>query len=640
MATEILRPDAAGDLTQLSKTGVTYNWEAVDEETPDESTTYNYCSAYYAKTDLYNLPSPVGQDVIEKIIVHTRVGSNTNQHDGYSTALIKTDGSQYSGTQRVVTNTWTSYQDEWALNPKTGVAWTLSDIAGLQIGVYLIGPQWSGTHANCTQEFLEIVFIAALPTAAFSANITNGIAPLEVSFYDLSSGGFEPYTYTWDFGDDTPVSHEENPVHNYQYAGYFTVTLTIQDDHSHEDIEEKPNYIFLRPPEVFVDIDGEIDLTPTVTDSWEDSDCSEHITELATGVCVRVVNEGASEGLWGIRCHGSTDDVKGKIPAGAQAWGYIGVSGQTFQSFVSNTSIKIRVYAYCLFGINFFVNAYDKTPSEAGWKDIDCALVTNDHTAGLIFLVKNTTSDALRSYGLRKKGSTDAYTLGQPGYLNIAASAMQFVMIGCDLDQISQFQLSNVGDLTLHLVGYVCAGMEFLSNAVDKSVAQYEQYVDVDCSSITEEGVAFAVQVNALDKAGRYAGLRYPGKEEDPYHTINYGSYKLQKANADQIFEAKVQDNSFKLFIVGWVIVTPLLPLTICGKVQLGNTPVEDAHVLCYNLTRKSYVGATQTDELGEYTFVDAGHQFEEFLISAHYISPGAQNRYGGCKKLTLEEEG
>ncbi|MEW5675442.1 gliding motility-associated C-terminal domain-containing protein [Flavobacterium enshiense] len=51
-----------------------------------------------------------------------------------------------------------------------------------------------------------------------------------VTFDDDTNGGAEPYFYTWNFGDGSPVSHEQNPVHVYPYpGGPYTVTFTVTD---------------------------------------------------------------------------------------------------------------------------------------------------------------------------------------------------------------------------------------------------------------------------------------------------------------------------------------------------------------------------------------------------------------------------
>ena len=64
-----------------------------------------------------------------------------------------------------------------------------------------------------------------IPTANFTASVTNGTAPLLVQFTDSS----EKVTgWNWDFGDGTN-STEQNPVHTYLVAGNYTVNLTASN---------------------------------------------------------------------------------------------------------------------------------------------------------------------------------------------------------------------------------------------------------------------------------------------------------------------------------------------------------------------------------------------------------------------------
>jgi gliding motility-associated-like protein len=60
--------------------------------------------------------------------------------------------------------------------------------------------------------------------AAFSANPTTGIAPLLVTFTDLSTGAA---SYNWTFGDGSAVSTSTNPTNTYTTNGTYTVTLLI-----------------------------------------------------------------------------------------------------------------------------------------------------------------------------------------------------------------------------------------------------------------------------------------------------------------------------------------------------------------------------------------------------------------------------
>jgi hypothetical protein len=61
------------------------------------------------------------------------------------------------------------------------------------------------------------------PQAAF----TFQRAGLTVTFNDTSTGS--PTSWLWDFGDGTPTSSQQNPVHTYSAAGTYVVTLTARN---------------------------------------------------------------------------------------------------------------------------------------------------------------------------------------------------------------------------------------------------------------------------------------------------------------------------------------------------------------------------------------------------------------------------
>jgi len=61
--------------------------------------------------------------------------------------------------------------------------------------------------------------------AAFIANPTSGNAPLVVLFTDKSTGS--PSTFSWDFGDGSAVSRNQNPAHTYLQPGKYVVKLTV-----------------------------------------------------------------------------------------------------------------------------------------------------------------------------------------------------------------------------------------------------------------------------------------------------------------------------------------------------------------------------------------------------------------------------
>ncbi len=65
------------------------------------------------------------------------------------------------------------------------------------------------------------------PVAAFTADVTSGIAPLQVNFTDQSTGS--PTSWIWDFGDGFSDT-EQNVSHIYESAGNYTVNLTVSNE--------------------------------------------------------------------------------------------------------------------------------------------------------------------------------------------------------------------------------------------------------------------------------------------------------------------------------------------------------------------------------------------------------------------------
>jgi PKD repeat protein len=76
----------------------------------------------------------------------------------------------------------------------------------------------------------------------FLANTRTAEEGEKVGFRPEISGGFEPYSYQWDFGDGN-TSTEERPIHTYSSEGTYTVTLTVTDDRGNSDTHERENYM-------------------------------------------------------------------------------------------------------------------------------------------------------------------------------------------------------------------------------------------------------------------------------------------------------------------------------------------------------------------------------------------------------------
>jgi hypothetical protein len=155
MATEILRPNAPGDVTQLSQSPSSgSNWDKVDEEVSDGDATFVYGDDKY---DLYNLQSSgVGAGIINSVIIYVLSRAFGDYSWAYTKTVIKTHGTVYFGTQELVY--FTPYQlkgTQYTTNPYTGSAWTWDEINALQAGGYL--KYYTGS-ARCTQVYVVVNF--------------------------------------------------------------------------------------------------------------------------------------------------------------------------------------------------------------------------------------------------------------------------------------------------------------------------------------------------------------------------------------------------------------------------------------------------------------------------------------------------
>jgi PKD repeat protein len=69
------------------------------------------------------------------------------------------------------------------------------------------------------------------PTAVAESDVTEGNGPLQVQFTGSNSSDLDGtiVSYSWDFGDGSPLSTQADPVHTYA-PGIWTATLTVTDD--------------------------------------------------------------------------------------------------------------------------------------------------------------------------------------------------------------------------------------------------------------------------------------------------------------------------------------------------------------------------------------------------------------------------
>lgn len=96
--------------------------------------------------------------------------------------------------------------------------------------------------------------------ADFTSDVDSGAKPLTVNFTDQTTGGTPPYTYAWDFGDGS-TSEYQNPSHQYDSVGSFTVRLIITDDISYKDTMTKVDFIKVSPQDTALEANFTADVT-------------------------------------------------------------------------------------------------------------------------------------------------------------------------------------------------------------------------------------------------------------------------------------------------------------------------------------------------------------------------------------------
>ena len=143
MATTIIRPNAVGDYTTLL--GASPHWAQVDDVIPDEDATYVHLYHWVVGTtgyDSYNL-SDVGFGAatitnVQIIGRFRRIAQNPAGSGLVSFGLgVRTNGANSWTAENTRNNSYFNASRNYAINPVTGLAWTLAEINALQVYLWM-----------------------------------------------------------------------------------------------------------------------------------------------------------------------------------------------------------------------------------------------------------------------------------------------------------------------------------------------------------------------------------------------------------------------------------------------------------------------------------------------------------------------
>lgn len=194
--------------------------------------------------------SPSGENQLPVISNITALPANPISSQ---TVSVSADVTDFDGTIGLVELHWGLISGSLSTtiamsNGGSGVIYTTSaDIPAQADGAtvyYEIAATDDEPETTTTTEQNYVVTDPTPLAADFSASSEKIYVGQTVTFTDLTSGGTTPYTYAWDFeNDSTDDSTEQNPEFTYNTAGTYTVKLVVTDQGRTFDTETKIDYI-------------------------------------------------------------------------------------------------------------------------------------------------------------------------------------------------------------------------------------------------------------------------------------------------------------------------------------------------------------------------------------------------------------
>ncbi len=172
MAVEILRPEADGDHVGLGIVGPANGWDAVNDITPDDDTSYvwNDGAAAYACFEMQNsaattIASVDGWD-------RCKVSANADAGDQKEFYLETADGTGFSGGGLVTVTTSYVDRESAAIANPAGGGWTMATLNSVRGAIEL---RENGVdQVRCTQLWIEVNY-----TARVIDIIGGGVVPFE-----------------------------------------------------------------------------------------------------------------------------------------------------------------------------------------------------------------------------------------------------------------------------------------------------------------------------------------------------------------------------------------------------------------------------------------------------------------------------
>jgi FlaG/FlaF family flagellin (archaellin) len=160
--TMILRPTGDTWTRELSDSWSGHtNWECVAEDDNDH---YVYTNNDHSRRDIYYTADPTGgSGTINSVTIYIVAQESSSSGYARTVLLISNPDWPYNpyeaqGSTISLSHSWTTYNTEYTLNPRTSSAWTWQEITDLQIGVDLWNSGGYHDYAKCSQVWIVVTY--------------------------------------------------------------------------------------------------------------------------------------------------------------------------------------------------------------------------------------------------------------------------------------------------------------------------------------------------------------------------------------------------------------------------------------------------------------------------------------------------
>jgi PKD repeat protein len=188
--------------------------------------TYNECSISISDADI----TDTGE--IEELVVVS------DSEEDYENSLVISETANEEGTFESSVTVPNVEEGEYAILAVADDRRTAVSALSVTVAETVTEPA-----ANATEGIMNETIIPApeeeeelaeeesteLLTVGIISNGTEGVVPATFEFQANLTGGTEPYTYIWNFGDGSEESDEQTVLHTFEEAGTYNVTLAATD---------------------------------------------------------------------------------------------------------------------------------------------------------------------------------------------------------------------------------------------------------------------------------------------------------------------------------------------------------------------------------------------------------------------------